>query len=141
MLPGMTDVETVMADLWATSITTESHPMQQVRTQLTAAGILSAVELRKAEDGTRVRAAGVVTHRQRPATASGVTFMNLEDETAMINCVISVGCWARYRATARDSSALIIRGRVERAKGVVNLVADHLERLPLAARTTSRDFH
>jgi hypothetical protein len=43
----------------------------------------------------------------------------------VINCVISVGCWARYRATARDSNALIIRGRVERAKGVVNPVADH----------------
>jgi error-prone DNA polymerase len=66
--------------------------------------------------------------------------MNLEDETGMINVVISVGCWNRHRAVARDSSALIIRGRVERAKGVTNLVADHLERLPLAAKTTSRDF-
>jgi error-prone DNA polymerase len=140
MLPGMSGVETDMADLWATGITTNGHPMQHVREQLSDAGILSAAKLREAEDGTRVRAAGVVTHRQRPATASGVTFMNLEDETGMINCVISVGCWNRHRAAARDSSALIIRGRVERAKGVVNLVADHLERLPLATKTTSRDF-
>ncbi|HEY0693292.1 MAG TPA: error-prone DNA polymerase [Kribbella sp.] len=140
MLPGMSGVETDMADLWATGITTNGHPMQHVREQLSDAGILSAATLREAEDGTRVRAAGVVTHRQRPATASGVTFMNLEDETGMINCVISVGCWNRHRAAARDSSALIIRGRVERAKGVVNLVADHLERLPLATKTTSRDF-
>jgi error-prone DNA polymerase len=66
--------------------------------------------------------------------------MNLEDETGMINVVISVGVWNRYRRTARDSSALIIRGRVERARGVTNLVADHLQPLPLAARTTSRDF-
>ena len=62
------------------------------------------------------------------------------DETGMINVVISVGCWNRYARTARDSNALIIRGRVERAKGVVNLVADHLERLSLAAQTSSRDF-
>jgi error-prone DNA polymerase len=87
-----------------------------------------------------VRVGGVVTHRQRPATASGVTFMNLEDETGMINIVISVGCWAKHRAVGRDSGALIIRGRVERAQGVTNLVAEHLERLPLAAKTTSRDF-
>jgi error-prone DNA polymerase len=140
MLPGMTDVEVVMADLWATSITTGKHPIEEVRPQLTAAGILSAEQLRDAEDGTRVRAAGVVTHRQRPATASGVTFMNLEDETGMINVVISVGCWNKYARTARDSNALIIRGRVERAKGVVNLVADRLERLSLAAKTNSRDF-
>jgi error-prone DNA polymerase len=66
--------------------------------------------------------------------------MNLEDETGMINVVISVGCWSRYSRVARDSSALIIRGRVERAKGVTNLVADRLERLSLAAKTSSRDF-
>jgi len=140
MLPGMTDVEVVMADLWATSITTGKHPIEEVRPQLAAAGILSAEQLREAKDGTRVRAAGVVTHRQRPATASGVTFMNLEDETGMINVVISVGCWNKYARIARDSSALIIRGRVERAKGVVNLVADRLERLSLTAKTNSRDF-
>jgi error-prone DNA polymerase len=70
-LPGMSDVETSMADLWATGITTDSHPMQQVRAQLEHAGILSAAQLRAAEPGRRVRVAGVVTHRQRPATASG----------------------------------------------------------------------
>jgi error-prone DNA polymerase len=140
MLPGMSGAETDMADLWATGITTNGHPIQHVREELSAAGILSAAELREAEAGSRVRVGGVVTHRQRPATASGVTFMNLEDETGMINVVISVGCWNRHRVVARDSSALIIRGRVERARGVTNLVADHLERLPLAAKTTSRDF-
>ena len=140
MLPGMSGAETDMADLWATGITTQGHPIQHVRDQLRTAGILSAAELCEAEAGTRVRVGGVVTHRQRPATASGVTFMNLEDETGMINVVISVGCWAKHRTVARDSGALIIRGRVERAQGVTNLVAEHLERLPLAAKTTSRDF-
>jgi error-prone DNA polymerase len=139
-LPGMSIVETTMADLWATGISTDTHPMQHVRADLDAAGILTAIQLRSAEGGRRVRVAGVVTHRQRPATASGVTFMNLEDETGMINVVVSVGVWQRHRHTARDSAALIIRGRVERARGVTNLVADHFQHLPLAARTTSRDF-
>jgi error-prone DNA polymerase len=139
-LPGMSSVETTMADLWATGISTDTHPMQHVRNDLAVAGILTAAQLRTAEAGRRVRVAGVVTHRQRPATASGVTFMNLEDETGMINVVVSVGVWQRHRRTARDSAALIVRGRVERARGVTNLVADHVEQLPLAARTTSRDF-
>ena len=98
-------------------------------------------QLRDVEDGTRVRTASVVTHLQRPVTASGVTFMNLEDETGMINVVISVGCWNKYARIARESNALIIRGRIERAKGVVKLVAARLERLPFVATTSSRDFH
>jgi error-prone DNA polymerase len=139
-LPGMSDIETDMADLWSTSITTTSHPIQRVRDQLRAEGILSAAQLREVPDGSRVRVAGVVTHRQRPATASGVTFMNLEDETGMANIVITKGCWHRHAAVARNATALIIRGRVERAGQVTNLSADHLERLPLATKSPSRDF-
>jgi error-prone DNA polymerase len=139
-LPGMTDIEADMADLWSTSITTTSHPIQRVRDRLRADGILSAAQLREAEPGAKVRVAGVVTHRQRPATASGVTFMNLEDETGMANIVISVGCWHRHATVARTAGALIIRGRVERSGEVTNLTAEHLERLPLTAPTKSRDF-
>jgi error-prone DNA polymerase len=65
--------------------------------------------------------------------------MNLEDETGFINVIVSPG-YKRFARTARDSAALIVRGHVEQASGVTNLVAEHLERLPLAARTRSRDF-
>ena len=140
MLPGMTEVETTMADLWATGISPDDHPIRHVRAMLDERGILRANQLPTAEDGTRVYVGGVVTHRQRPATAAGVTFLNLEDETGMINIVCSNGVWNRYRRIARESSAMIIRGRLERSQGVTNLVADKLERLPLAAKTTSRDF-
>jgi error-prone DNA polymerase len=140
MLPGMTEVETTMADLWATGISPDDHPIRHVRAMLDERGILRANQLSTAEDGTRVYVGGVVTHRQRPATAAGVTFLNLEDETGMINIVCSNGVWNRYRRIARESSAMIIRGRLERSQGVTNLVADKLERLPLAAKTTSRDF-
>ncbi|MDX6249086.1 MAG: error-prone polymerase [Kribbellaceae bacterium] len=140
MLPGMTGMETTMADLWATGISPDDHPVRHVRAALEARGILAANQLSSAEDGTRVLVGGVVTHRQRPATAAGVTFLNLEDETGMINVICSNGVWNRYRRIARESSAMIIRGRLERSQGVTNLVADKLERLPLAAKTTSRDF-
>jgi error-prone DNA polymerase len=140
MLPGMTGMETTMADLWATGISPDDHPIRHVRAALDERGILRANQLSTADDGTRVLVGGVVTHRQRPATAAGVTFLNLEDETGMINVICSSGVWNRYRRIARESSAMIIRGRLERSSGVTNLVADKLERLPLAAKTTSRDF-
>ncbi|MEI4272465.1 error-prone DNA polymerase [Klenkia sp. LSe6-5] len=140
MLPGMTDPELTMADLWATAISTDSHPVQHVRAELDAAGALSATALGRAEPGSRVQVGGVVTHRQRPATAGGTTFLNLEDETGLVNVIVSAGVWARYRRVAREASALVVRGRVEREAGVVNLVAENLEQLAITARTTSRDF-
>jgi error-prone DNA polymerase len=140
MLPGMSEVETDMADLWSTSITPSSHPVQRIRAELQADGILSAAELRRARDGSRVRVAGIITHRQRPATASGVTFMNLEDETGMSNIVISVGVWNAHAKVARGAAAVIVRGRVQRTGQVVNLNAERFEVLPLAAKTKSRDF-
>ena len=92
------------------------------------------------EPSTRVVVAGVVTHRQRPMTAQGVTFLNLEDETGLINVVVSKGCWARYRKVAGGAPAMMIRGRLERSEGVINIVAEHLAPLPMVATTPSRDF-
>jgi error-prone DNA polymerase len=83
---------------------------------------------------------GVVTHRQRPATAGGTTFVNLEDETGLINVVVSKGCWIRYRREVR-APALLVRGRLERAEGVTNVIADCFEPLPLSGATVvSRNF-
>jgi error-prone DNA polymerase len=82
----------------------------------------------------------VVTHRQRPATASGTTFLNIEDETGLINVICSKGVWARYRRVGRGAAALLVRGRLERVEGVINVIADQLRPLPLAAPTRSRDF-
>ena len=90
--------------------------------------------------GERVLVGGVVTHRQRPATAGGTTFLNLEDETGLINVVVSQGCWHRYKKTARGAPALLIRGRLEKHEGVINVVADRLEPLPVGAAPSSRDF-
>jgi error-prone DNA polymerase len=139
-LPEITAPEQTMADLWATSISPTSHPVEHIRSELQARGVLSAAALATATPGSRVRVGGVVTHRQRPATASGITFLNLEDETGMVNVVCSPGLWSRYRRIARDSAALVVRGRVEHSEGVTNLVADRLERLPVLGRSTSRDF-
>ena len=139
-LPEMTAVEVTMADLWATAITTDGYPTRHARAWLDSLGALTAEALKTAEAGRRVLAGGVVTHWQRPATAGGTTFLNLEDETGMVNVICSRGVWARYRRIARSAAALVVRGRLERADGVVNVIAERLERLPLALKKTSRDF-
>ena len=139
-LPGMSEQEEAMADLWATGVAADGHPTRFLRDQLDEIGVIPADKLHLVEHGTKVLIAGVITHRQRPATASGVTFMGLEDETGLINVVISVGCWTRYRRIARNAVALLIRGRCERQGAVVNITAEKLEHLPVGSTSMSRDF-
>ncbi|HWH33795.1 MAG TPA: OB-fold nucleic acid binding domain-containing protein [Acidimicrobiales bacterium] len=141
-LAAMSAAEETAADLWAAGISTRAHPTEHVRGHLDTLGVLTAEALGSAEPGRRVLVGGVVTHRQRPATASGTVFVNLEDETGLVNVICSAGLWARYRPLATTAPALLVRGILERADGVVNVIADRLERLPLggAHSPPSRDF-
>jgi error-prone DNA polymerase len=139
-LPAMTAAEEGRADLWATGMSPEGHPTRFVRDHLTELGVVTAVGLAGVAVGERVLVGGVVTHRQRPATAGGTLFVNLEDETGLINVVVSKGCWTHHRRVARTAPALLVRGRLERAEGVTNVIADRLDPLPLGATTRSRDF-
>ena len=138
-LPGMEPVEVMIADLWATGISPDGHPTEFVRGELDRLGVHTAASLAGAAHGTRVLVAGVVTHRQRPMTARGATFINLEDESGLVNVVCSRGCWARHRDAAL-APALLVRGRVESAEGVVNIVAESLVALRDVATAGSRDF-
>ncbi|HWL37278.1 MAG TPA: error-prone DNA polymerase [Frankiaceae bacterium] len=140
-LPAMTDLERTVADVWATGVTAERHVVSYVRDRLDEVGAVLARDLRGMPDRTRVWVGGAVIHRQRPATAGGTTFVNLEDETGHINVICSPGVWARYRRVATTSPGLLVRGRLENAEGVANVVADRLEPLTLSAATPSRDFH
>ncbi|MDG1410613.1 MAG: error-prone DNA polymerase [Acidimicrobiales bacterium] len=139
-LPGMSPEELSHADLWATGVAPDGHPTRYIREKLTGLGVITATGLIDQPAGERVFVGGVVTHRQRPATAGGTTFLNLEDETGLINVVISKGCWQRYKGVARGAPALLIRGRLEKEEGVINVVADKLEPLPVGKAPASRDF-
>lgn len=136
-----TSYERLASDLWATGISTDDHPLTHFRAALDARGVLTSRELRTHEPGRRVEVAGLVTHRQRPATASGITFINLEDEHGLVNVVCSVGVWNLYRRVVRDAPGLIVRGMLERSvEGVTNLVADRFEDLQVEVGHRSRDF-
>lgn len=140
MLPGMAAVDRLVADVWATGLSPESHPARFVRDQLDALGAVPIARLALVEPGRRIRVGGVVTHRQRPATAGGVTFLNLEDETGMLNVTCSPGLWQRYRQVAKNSGGLVVRGLLRRHEGVINLTADRLDPIELQARPPARDF-
>jgi len=139
-LPGMSEVELAAADVWATGVSPDSYPTQFLRADLDALGVIPADRMLSVPDGSRVLIAGAVTHRQRPATARGVTFMNIEDETGMVNVLCVPGLWARYRKLAQSAPALLIRGQVQNASGAVTVVAEKMRPITLAVGSRSRDF-
>ena len=104
-LPGMSPIEVTLADLWATKISPADHPVGHLRDRLAEQGVIPIAELGPRHDGRRLRVAGLVTHRQRPGTAGGVTFLNLEDETGMLNIVCGEAMWRRYRRVGRQAPA------------------------------------
>jgi error-prone DNA polymerase len=139
-LPGLAPVDEARADLWATGVSPEGHPTRFVRDLLDRLGVVPSDRLVEQPHGSKVTVGGVVTHRQRPATAGGTTFLNLEDETGLLNIVVSKGCWSHYRRVVRTAPALLVRGRLERVDGVTNVLAERIEALPIRATVRSRDF-
>ncbi|OBH25311.1 error-prone DNA polymerase [Mycobacterium sp. E342] len=139
-LPGMSELELAAADVWATGVSPDSYPTQFLRADLDAMGVVPAERLLDVPDGDRVLIAGAVTHRQRPGTAQGVTFLNLEDETGMVNVLCTPAVWARHRKLANSAPAMLVRGQVQNASGAVTVVAERLGRITLAVGSKSRDF-
>jgi error-prone DNA polymerase len=136
-LPGMSNEESHRADLWATGVSSR-HPMSFVRDQLDDC-LTAAEALEVQRHQARVKVAGVITHRQRPGTAKGVYFLNLEDETGLLNIVVLPDVWAKHRHVVRKSPALVIHGRLEYHDGVTNIVARDFD--PIGVTTVrSRDF-
>ena len=147
-LPPMSSAEEMAADLQTLGLSPHSSPMSFAREELERRGAVPISALMEVPDGGKATIAGIVTHRQRPATAGGVTFLNVEDETGLVNVICSAGLWVRYRRAARSAVVMLVRGRLERAEGGhpeapsgANLVAEYLEEIDcVLAVTPSRDF-
>lgn len=141
LLPMLTAAEQTDLDLWTTGVTSGVHPLALLRDGLDARGIVRSDRVRRTDSGTSIEVAGLVTHRQRPSTASGVTFLTLEDEAGTVNIVTWRDVWQRHRLVAHASPALIVRGTLERTpEGVANVIAAAFEPLPAPAGVRSRDF-
>jgi error-prone DNA polymerase len=129
--PGLRELtpwERLLADYGSTKVTLREHPMELMRPDL-GEDVLSSADLRGARHGARVRVAGLVVARQRPATAKGITFMLLEDEHGSINLIVPPPVYERHRLAVRAEPIVWAEGRLERREGVTNLVVSALRRL------------
>jgi error-prone DNA polymerase len=134
----------LFADYASTGLSLKQHPLQLLRSRLCHHRYLHAGDLLHAADGKRVRVAGLVTLRQRPSTASGVTFVTLEDEHGMINLVVWSALFESQRQVLLDSSILGVDGTLQSAQGVIHVVARRLHCLDAWLKgfnVRSRDFH
>jgi error-prone DNA polymerase len=134
----------VSADYARVGLSLKAHPVSLVRKQLRARRALSAAEIAQRPHDARVRVAGLVTVRQRPGTASGVTFVTLEDETGVVNLVVWLRVAEAQRRVLLESRLLAVDGRVQRANGVQHVVAERLHNYNTLLgdlATRSRDFH
>lgn len=151
-LPGTTPVvsvpelkrmgieERMVADMSTMGISLSTHPFSPLRQEMTKRGVYPIAELSERADGDQVWVGGLVTHRQRPHTARGTTFLSLEDETGLANVICSPGLWERYRQVATTSHALVVRGVIEKGDGVVAVVANKLVQILDVVPVHSRDF-
>ncbi len=143
-LPVPTVGEDLVADYQALGTTLGPHPLALLRSRLRALGCRSSAELHGVEHGDSIAVAGLVVGRQRPQTASGVTFVTLEDEHGMVNVVVWRELAERQRRALVGSQLLKVSGRLEQENGVRHLIARRLEDVtPLlqGLDVRSRDFH
>lgn len=143
MLKRPTEGQDIVSDYKSLGLTLERHPLALMRAHLRNVGYVPAATLRELENGRVLKVAGLVITKQRPGTASGVTFVTLEDETGHINVIV----WKRIAEDQRDvllnARLMGVVGELQIEGRVVHVIArqlvDHSKLLgELTVR--SRDF-
>jgi error-prone DNA polymerase len=130
----------LIADYRSTGMTVEKHPMKLLRPGLDPK-LARTSDLERIDHGSTIEVAGMVTARQRPETANGITFLLLEDERGSVNLVVPPPVFDRRRPLVRSAPLLRARGRLERREGTINVVVDDLaplERLTPEPRQPER---
>jgi error-prone DNA polymerase len=144
VLPPPTEGENIVADYASTGLTLGRHPLALLRSRLARLRFATADELKLLPGGTPARAAGIVTGRQRPGTASGTVFVTLEDETGYVNVIVWPHLIESQRRELLGARLMGVEGVLEREGEVMHLIArrltDHSALLG-KLETASRDFH
>ncbi len=128
-LPALTVQEQVATDYQTLGLTLRPHPVSFHRERLQQLRATPAAQLAALPSRRQVYVAGLVLLRQRPSTGKGITFVTLEDETGAVNLVLHKPIWERFHAVAGHSEAWFVRGRLENRRGVIHVVAQHLQDL------------
>jgi error-prone DNA polymerase len=140
-LARMNTEERLWADYRGTGMTIGRHPMAWRRAEMNARGVTPANRLAAVPDGRVVRIAGSVIVRQRPGTAKGFVFLSMEDETGIMNAIITPQMFDRYKFPVLGEPFLLIEGVLQNLDGVISVKAGHIEGLPEGAAAESHDFH
>ena len=126
-LPQMPLCEHVVADYQTTRLSLKAHPMAFLRKSMNKQGYTTTKSLNHMRNGERVKLAGIVLIRQRPGSAKGVCFITVEDELGVTNLVIWPKMMEAFRKVVMSARVIDVTGVVQRADGVIHLVAHHLE--------------
>ncbi len=141
-LERMSWEERLVADFQGTGLTVGKHPMAYHRKRLAKLKILSAEQLRSAENGEHVRLAGCVIARQRPGTAKGFIFLSIEDETGIANAIITPQLYEQNRTVISTERFLVVEGKLQNIDNVVHIRAQRVHSLHLnQIAAPSHDFH
>ena len=144
VLPPPGEAESLLADYASTGLTLGRHPLALLRQRLARMRFATAEELKRLPGGAPARAAGIVTGRQRPGTASGTVFVTLEDETGYVNVIVWPHLVEVQRRELLGSKLMGVEGTLEREGEVIHLVAkrlvDHSDLIG-SLQVESRDFH
>ncbi len=140
-LPDMSRLEETLADYAAMELTTGRHLLEHYRPRLKSDGILSASDLKRVPNGSRVTTAGAVIVRQRPGTAKGFVFLTLEDETGLSQAIVSPQLFSDQRTTILTNSGLIVEGIVQNGEGQASVRAEKFWPLEGLHDVQSHDFH
>ena len=142
VLPELSPEEGLQESYATVGLSLEAHPIGLVREELDAEGVVPLARLAWLEHDTAIEVAGLIAHRQRPGTASGVVFLGLEDETGTANVVVWPKLYEAQRSIIRGQPLVRIRGVVQRQGAAVSLLAREVRALSRAPRVhaRSRDF-
>lgn len=139
-LPPETPRDITVLDYETTGISLKNNPIELYHKMLSSFKITKAKDLKYQKNNQKVEVAGIVTHRQRPATAKGTMFLNLEDETGLINVILPVGVVKRFTNVIAISNTLLVKGILQLQNDSVAIQAYNVIKLPDLIKTESRDF-
>ena len=137
----LSETELIYEDYFATGMSISGHPMQHMRERLDRAGVVNSEGLKKLRGGERILVAGLVTIRQRPASANGTIFLLLEDEWGFINIVVPSYLVEKNSEVVKFATFVVIQGRFEKDGNVLNVIGEKFKELNVRKlEHTARSF-
>jgi error-prone DNA polymerase len=140
-LAPMNTGERLYADYHGTGLTIGKHPMAYRRAEMDRLRVTRAADLARVPNGRIVRIAGTVIVRQRPGTAKGFVFLSMEDETGIMNAILTPPTFDRFKLAVLGERFLLIDGVLQNLDGVISVKAARVQALPQGVAPASHDFY